>query len=450
MIGIEVNRGGRTWLLEGRETVVRLARLGQIGASDRVREERNGTWAEAGDLDWLAPAFEGDLWDAWDELDGEDPEEIWAAHAVPVESEDEGAEDTDLTSRKEMEAARRAALQRRRELHDARTTRPGRPKPPPERRPAKMKVTFTPAPGAEPTPPPRAPVPSAPSPPAEPAPRPGLAGMAPDGAPPSTSEPWGQVIAFPKGGGAAVAAEQPDVPPRLLQPLEVQPLVPEDPGDIRVTARPPPESRSWAPWLLVMALVLCLAAFALSIWHVQLNAGWTSARPVAEVPRADVPVAAQPGPEPVVEEHIEDMVERQQAELDALAAELRARIPIESIDLGQGTDDLANALSIELSNMKLGAVKVDAPVVSWTGARNDVPEVVDISVRLNSRGAIERELATVGMVVGKYLHRYGFTVRNFDIVVVDEQGIKGRDIDADAARNLWTGRMDLYSFLTGE
>ncbi len=230
--------------------------------------------------------------------------------------------------------------------------------------------------------------------------------------------------------------------------------MPNDPDNVEVHAAPPPETRTLAPWLLVMALVLCIAAFGLSIWHIQLNAGWTSARPGPAATTSAAPAATQPETEPVAAVHAQPDAQQEAAfisELEALVAELRSRIPATTIDLGTGTDDLANALLIELSNMKLGTVKVDAPVLSWTGARNDVPELVDITVRLSSRGSIERELATVGLVVGKYVQRYGFTVNTFSIVVVDEAGVsRGRNMDADAARNLWTGRMGLYSFLTGE
>jgi hypothetical protein len=111
---------------------------------------------------------------------------------------------------------------------------------------------------------------------------------------------------------------------------------------------------------------------------------------------------------------------------------------------------LSSALLIELSNMRLGPIKVSAPVISWTGAHNDVVEVADIEVRLTTTGNIEEELAAVGLVVGKYLQHYGFQVRKFSVIVAGSDGVsRERIIDPDAARNLWTGRKNLYEFLTG-
>jgi len=438
MIGIEVTREDGTWLLEDRDTVLRMARIGQLGPADTVREDREAPWAPAGELDWLASAFEGDPWDAWEELDGQDPEAAWADAAVPVEEDEEPVEDTDVTTREEAERMRRAA----------------RPAPKPKKPSPKMSLSFKPAANkgpkkpAAPAPTPRTAPPRKRTSPQAPQPPAAMSTGAQAGS-------MGQVIEFPNARastsrGAVTGSE---VPAALLQPLEVQDLVPNASDAVRVHSAPPPEApRSAGPWLAGLALGIGLAAFGLGLWSIQRDAQWTStqaapttpAPAVVETPPAEPVVPIEEPQPPAIDEG--DLV----AELEVLADELRERIPASPVELGGGPDDLASALLLELSNMKLGPVKVSAPVVSWTGAQNDVVEVADIEVRLTTSGSIERELGAVGLVVGKYLQHYGFEVRNFAVVVTGEDGVsRKRQIEPTAARHLWSGRKDLYAFLTG-
>jgi hypothetical protein len=450
MIGIEVTRDGQTWLLEDRETVVRMARIGQLGPADKVREEREAEWRPARDVEWLSESFEGDPWDAWEELDGEHPEEIWAACVVPVESEEDPSEDTDVSTRK-------AALDNERPVAKVEAPVVQSAGPPP-----KMSLSFQPAAGKKPkapkkkSPPPRSAKPKRPSLVSQPRERSAQASsrIPPKQTGASSARTMGQIIEFPQGRGGPSQNRSNMLPAALLQPLEVEALVQNDPDAIEVHQGPQPnEPKSWVPWLVVMALVLCLVAFGLSIWTIRLNAGWTSPR-TGSTP---TPLAVT-RPEPLIEPADVDAAtgntsgedQALVADLDTLTEEIRERIPRTTEDLEGGPDDLSSALLIELSNMRLGPIKVSAPVISWTGAHNDVVEVADIEVRLTTTGNIEEELAAVGLVVGKYLQHYGFQVRKFSVIVAGSDGVsRERIIDPDAARNLWTGRKNLYEFLTG-
>ena len=446
MIGIEVTRDGHIWLLEDRSTVIRMVRIGQLGPADTVRESRDAAWADASSLDWLASAFQGDPWEAWEELDGVDPEQVWAEAAVPVEADIDPVDDTDVSTREAMtrEAEPEPLIET---LSDA------------DVEPSEMSLSFQPAPAlSEPvvSPSPADPSPAS-QPPQDPVGDPPALAASAEGSPVSS---MGQVIEFPNGRQGAARSVS-DVSAALLQPLEVQDLVPNDLDSVRVHEAPPPQPpRSLAPWLVVMALILCLAAFGLSLWSIQRDAQWTSARAtavpptpqvqaseVAEVPEAVEEVAS---PEASASASASEEEAEQVSQLARLDAELRERIPPSPLDLRGGPDDLESALLIELSNMKLGPVKVSAPVVSWTGARNDVVEVADVEVRLTSSGSIERELAAVGLVLGKYLQHYGFEVRTFSVIVIGQDGIsRKRQMEPVSARHLWSGRKDLYEFLTG-
>ncbi len=456
MTGIEVIRDGRVWRLADREAAIRMARIGLVGPADNVREG-DQSWQEARQLDWLASSFLGDPWDAWEELEGKDPEGIWAATATLVDSEEDLPEVTDLTQIQDLGEGADPPVQG--VSHEVEFAYLGTQRKTPR---------SLPDPGTSPVP--EAP-PSSPraekaehrfSKRAEKADTPEtavFAGEVGSDGPPSLVPVMGQVIAFPQGRGGAAAAPlalHSQEPSDLLEPLAVHALGGDESGDgLALRDSPPAEPRAWAPWLLVMALILCIAAFGLSIWSVHLNARWTSPRTlpapvVVEVADVEPEPLAEPQPEQIlVPQEAED--ERPLVDLEALAAELRERIPVETLALQGGPDDLASALLIELSNMKLGPVRVSAPVVSWTGARNDVVEVADIEVRLTATGNIERDLAAVGLVVGKYLQQYGFRVRDLSIIVVGNDGVsRKRQLDPGAARSLWTGRKSLYDFLTGD
>jgi hypothetical protein len=120
------------------------------------------------------------------------------------------------------------------------------------------------------------------------------------------------------------------------------------------------------------------------------------------------------------------------------------------IDMMGRPDDLSTALLVELSRMKLGPVKVQADVLAWGGAKNDMPEAAEIHVLLQSKGEFEWELGAVGLVVGKYAQFYGLQVLRLQVTLQSEDGtLKRQQIDPELAREFYRNRIDLFGYLRG-
>ena len=131
---------------------------------------------------------------------------------------------------------------------------------------------------------------------------------------------------------------------------------------------------------------------------------------------------------------------------DALRMRLHAGIvPVE------GKDGLEGSLLIELSRLKIEVVKVDAPVLQWGGRKQDMPQVSEIVILFRSQvGELDRELAAIGLVVGKYVQHYNLDVPSIRAVVGDGQGGgKGRLLDSQRARRFYLQRISLYEYLLG-
>jgi hypothetical protein len=99
--------------------------------------------------------------------------------------------------------------------------------------------------------------------------------------------------------------------------------------------------------------------------------------------------------------------------------------------------------------MQLRELGVEAAVVAWEGKKGEVPRTAEIRVRIRTDGELDRELASVALVVGKYVHSYNLDVPRLEVLIsgVDEAP-RRQIIDAGRARLLYAERLSLLDFLT--
>ena len=107
------------------------------------------------------------------------------------------------------------------------------------------------------------------------------------------------------------------------------------------------------------------------------------------------------------------------------------------------------ALLIELGRVKLDVSSVRVTVGEWAGRKRDVPQNAEFRIKLRFRsGEIDRELAAVGLVVGKYIQRYSLDVGHFEVVMEQPSGeLSGYRINPEAARKFYIQRLDLMTYL---
>ena len=132
-----------------------------------------------------------------------------------------------------------------------------------------------------------------------------------------------------------------------------------------------------------------------------------------------------------------------------LEAELRARMVDTPRDV-RAPGQLEDALLIELTRMQIQTLSIEAPVLTWAGRKNDVPQSAEIHIRYRgSVGNLQRELAAIGLVVGRYIHTYALDVPMMD-VTIHREGAEPRrlPIDPTLAQRFYLTRIDLQGFLS--
>jgi len=413
-----------------------MAVIGQIHATDRVRTVGETEWRLAGDVEEVASALEQDPWSAWESLGGQSPKALWNActELMGVEEGDDASPDEfdtmecraeDLLKDSEVAGSAGVDVGDSVVLEEQDFSAPALPQ-------FDDETTITRS-IPRPTPPPKTTTPAesesiepvvTPEPPHR----------------PDVQEGGGEIIAFPSGGaqrrgsvGVAAALDIPEFAEFEERMARPQP-------------RPP---RRAFPWVLGTVGMVGILAMMMVNAHVRSTAMWVSPRTVSPtLTEVADKVVAQPSVVTEVVGVVNDVNPETPYALRAASHDLRGRLSPGVIDMKGRVDDLSTALLVELSRMDLGPVKVQAPVLAWGGARNDMPEAVDIHVLLQSRDELEWEIGAVGLVIGKYVQSYDLEVERLQLSLQAEDGtLKRIQIDPDLTRQFYRNRVDLLGFL---
>ena len=440
MPGWEVKRKGQVFRMGRSEDLLRMAVIGQIHATDRVRAVGETQWRLAGDLEEVASALEQDPWSTWESLGGQSPKRLWNACtelvgseevATPASADDETVETHTQESPKapkptrspRVETAAPLSLEEQDfsapalpRLGDSPSSQPPTSQPPTSQPPTSEPPTVG---GGEDVVPVVA---------------------APDLPKPDDPQGGGEIIAFPSTGGQRMGSTG------ALPALDIPDFSEFEERLTRPQGRPP---RRAFPWVLGTVGMVGILVMMMVNAHVRSTAMWVSPRTVSstQTGAADEVVA-----EPEEKIEVVDVVTEVKSEtpfaLRTASDDLRNRLSPGVIDMKGRVDDLSTALLVELSRMELGPVKVQAPVLAWGGARNDMPEAVDIHVLLQSRDELEWEIGAVGLVIGKYVQSYDLEVERLQLSLQSEDGtLKRIQIDPDLTRQFYRNRVDLFGFL---
>jgi hypothetical protein len=146
------------------------------------------------------------------------------------------------------------------------------------------------------------------------------------------------------------------------------------------------------------------------------------------LPRSELP--APPTPSPV----------------QLLEKELRAALPPNPRAVVEA-GDLPDNLTIELQQMGVDVVTVEATVTKWAGRKEDQPQAAEIHITIKPSEALERDMGAIGLVVGRYVTLYRLSVPVFEVIVItDDQAVK-RNFDAVRSSSFYEERLSLEGWL---
>lgn len=415
---VRVLLGDQEVVLDSIDDVVALAREGRIDGSTRVSLPGSRSWQTAGSLPAVAAHLQQDPWSAWDEMDSSAVDAAFEAYA---ENTDEALRPSGPESHSDPESV------------SDQGTEGGARAPAVEELPAAAMRPMVPETGGRMVveTPRRGPV-----------------------VPPRT----GQVIAFPGGSGGrsmavaslpstAVADIRPEPVPMPLPPMDL-------PERMLAAASVPapkrgPEVTRW--WRLALVGGTAVTVMLIVQWYITSTA--TAVFPPPGIPQAGQrPAAATaPGAAPA-SAPAPPAMRAEIPEADAAYVELEADLRARMIDTPReltASGHLEDALLIELTRMQVQTASIEAPILTWAGRKNDVPQSAEIHIRYNSSpGELERELSGIGLVVGRYVHSYALDVPVLD-VTIEREGAEPRRlaIDASLAQSFYLKRVDLQAFL---
>ena len=191
----------------------------------------------------------------------------------------------------------------------------------------------------------------------------------------------------------------------------------------------------WAP--IIVIGTLASAAMMMWVWFVNINADAEfAARPQASA-------AAPSLGTPLAEEEVAAV-----SPYDALEDDLRAQLMEGILDI-TGETAFEDALLIELRRVRVDVRSVRVSILTWAGRNKDVPDEVSFNLKVMGReGELDRELGALGMVLGKYIQHYGLQVRDLNIILSTEDGLRKIQMNPETARRYFTHRVSLERFLT--
>ena len=72
-------------------------------------------------------------------------------------------------------------------------------------------------------------------------------------------------------------------------------------------------------------------------------------------------------------------------------------------------------LHVELQRNGITSIKIRASVTEWTGRKLDQPKKIDVRLRAESTGEIDRDIATISFIFGKYIEYYFMDVERLEV-----------------------------------
>jgi hypothetical protein len=256
------------------------------------------------------------------------------------------------------------------------------------------------------------------------------------------------VIVFPTPKPTPLRRVQSSAQPVPLVDRSVHPAIIEAEQRMRAS-RPAKQFRAF-PWVFGgVAVVGGLVLWGMTFF-VENTAKWTSDRPAGPPPEQVIADAADFEPDQPGQLVADPPSKADKADLLFLkkTEELRARMSRGVVEMKGRPDDLTNALMIEMSRMRVGLLKVKAPVHAWGGQNNDLPEAAEVHMVLKDQNDLITQFGAVVLVVGKYLQAYELELTDFIVGLEDNTGIvQERNLSPKGVRAVFMNRKSMRELL---
>ena len=112
-----------------------------------------------------------------------------------------------------------------------------------------------------------------------------------------------------------------------------------------------------------------------------------------------------------------------------------------------GETAFEDALLIELRRVRVDVRSVRVSILAWAGRNKDVPDEVSFNLKVMGREGDLTESSALGMV-SKYIQHYGLQVRDLNIILSTEDGLRKIQMNPETARRYFTHRVSLERFLS--
>ena len=147
----------------------------------------------------------------------------------------------------------------------------------------------------------------------------------------------------------------------------------------------------------------------------------------------------QPPPAP-------DIVKQSDIPIWAIEAEVREKVGEDIIPLNPESS-LEDILHVELQRNGITSTKMRASVTEWTGRKLDQPKKIDVRLRAESTGELDRDIATISLIFGKYIEYYFMDVERLEVCFApDAENYLCTSLDPKVIRRFYLKRIEYDVF----
>ena len=136
------------------------------------------------------------------------------------------------------------------------------------------------------------------------------------------------------------------------------------------------------------------------------------------------------------------------AKVWSIENEVREKVGEDIIPLNPESS-LEDILHVELQRNGITSITIRASVTEWTGRKLDEPKKIDVRIRAESSGELDRDIATIGLIFGKYIEYYFMDVERMEVCFsTDPETYLCASLDPKVIRRFYLKRIEYDVFFT--
>ena len=106
-------------------------------------------------------------------------------------------------------------------------------------------------------------------------------------------------------------------------------------------------------------------------------------------------------------------------------------------------------LHVELQRVGITSIQVRASVTKWTGRKQEDPKEIDVRLRVEGTGELDKDLATISLIFAKYIEFYFLDVLRLEVCIAsDEDTFLCSPLNPEIIRRFYLKRIEYDAFFT--